>query len=97
LEGRTGQAAHALEETVELRYSSGWVQIVRFFEDRRCRSSWRRRRVAEVLDRWRQVDGWWDADRHVDRMVFRVLLLGGAVVDLAREHSGRWLLVGVVD
>jgi hypothetical protein len=97
LEGRIGGAAHALEEPVKLRNSSGQVEIVRPHEGRRYRSSWRRRRLEKVLDRWRRVDEWWVADRHVDRMVFRVLLSGGAVVDLARERSGGWLLVGVVD
>jgi hypothetical protein len=34
----------------------------------------------------------------VDRLVFRVLLSGGAVVDLALERtSGEWLVAGVVD
>lgn len=97
LEGRTGGAAHALEEPVELRSSFGRVEVVRLVGSRRCRPSCRRRRVEKVLDRWRQVGGWWDAGRHVDRVVFRVLLSGGAVVDLARERSGDWLLVGVVD
>jgi hypothetical protein len=53
--------------------------------------------VAEVLDRWREIGEWWDENRHRDRLVFRVLLCGGAVVDLARERSGGWLLIGVVD
>ena len=97
LEGRTGGAAHALEEPVGLRNSSGQAEIVRLVEGGGCRYSWRRRRVEKVLDRWRQVDGWWKADRRVDRVVFRVLLSGGAVVDLARERSGGWSLVGVVD
>ena len=98
LEERTGGAAHVLEEPVELRNSPGRVEVVRLGEvKRRCRSSWRRRRVVRTLDRWRQIGGWWDADRRVDRVVFRVLLSGGVVVDLARERSGDWLLVGVVD
>ncbi|MCA1740824.1 MAG: hypothetical protein LC740_18980 [Actinobacteria bacterium] len=98
LEGRTGGAAHVLEEPVELRSSFGRVDVVRPRGSRRCRRpSWRRRRLEEVLDRWREVQGWWDEDRRVDRMVFRVLLSCGAVVDLARERSGDWLLVGVVD
>jgi hypothetical protein len=97
LEGRTEGATHALGELVELRNSSGRVEVVRPHEGRRCRSSWRRRRVEKVLDRWRRIDGWWDADHRVDRLVFRVLLSGGVVVDLARERSGRWLLVGVLD
>jgi hypothetical protein len=98
LEGRAGGAAHALEEPVELRSSPGRVEIVRLVGSRRCRYySWRRRSVEKVLDRWRRVDGWWDADRRVDRVVFRVLLSGGTVVDLARERSGGWLLVGVID
>jgi hypothetical protein len=97
LEGRAGGAAHALEEPVELRSSPGRVEIVRLVGSRRCRYSWRRRSVEKVLDRWRRVDGWWNADRRVDRVVFRVLLSGGTVVDLARERSGGWLLVGVID
>ena len=97
LEGRAGGAAHALEEPVELRSPPGRVEIVRLVGSRRCRYSWRRRSVEKILDRWRRVDGWWDADRRVDRVVFRVLLSGGTVVDLARERSGGWLLVGVID
>jgi hypothetical protein len=97
LEGRAGGAAHALEEPVELRSSPGRVEIVRLVGSRRCRYSWRRRSVEKVLDRWRRVDGWWNADRRVDRVVFRVLLSGGTMVDLARERSDGWLLVGVID
>jgi hypothetical protein len=98
LEQRTGGAAHVLEEPVELRKLSGRVEIVRIVSSRRCRHpSWRRRSVEKVLDRWRHVDRWWDAGRREDKMVFRVLLSGGAVVDLARERCGYWLLVGVVD
>jgi hypothetical protein len=34
----------------------------------------------------------------VDRLVFRVLLAGGSVVDLALEGTtGEWLVAGVVD
>jgi hypothetical protein len=98
LERKPGGAAHALEQPVEVRNSPGQVEIVRLFRDRRCRSSsWRRRRVEKILDRWREISEWWDADRRVDRVVFRVLLRGGMVVDLARERYGRWLLIGVVD
>ncbi len=99
LEGETGGAAHALEEPVELRNPSGGVEIVRLAGSRgRCRcSSWKRGRIEKVLDRWRRVDRWWDEDRHVDRLIFRVLLFGGVVVDLARERTGEWFLVGVVD
>jgi P2-related tail formation protein len=53
--------------------------------------------VVRVLDRWREISNWWDEERYTDRFIFRVLLTGGAVVDLARERSGEWLLVGVVD
>jgi hypothetical protein len=97
LEGRTGGTAHALEETVELKKAYGRVEVARLVQGRRCHSSWKRQRVDKVLDRWRWVAGWWDDGRRVDRVVFRVLLSGGAVVDLARERSGGWLLVGVVD
>jgi hypothetical protein len=97
LEGRTGGTAHALEEPIELNNPSGRVEVLRLHEDRRCHSFWRSQRVEKVLDRWRQVDGWWNENRAVDRVIFRVLLSGGAVVDLARERSSGWLLVGVVD
>jgi hypothetical protein len=98
LEGRIRGAAHALEEPVELKCSPKRVEIVRLFGGRRrCLPSWRRRGVEKILDRWREVGGWWDKDRCVDRVVFRVLLSGGTVVDLARECSGKWFLVGVVD
>jgi hypothetical protein len=101
LEGQAGGAAHALEEPVELRQFLRQTEIVRLGRDRRrCRSSWNRRRVEKVLDRWRLVDGWWDEEDHhyvVDRVILRVLLSDGAVVDLARERTGGWLLVGVVD
>ena len=95
LEGRAGEAVRALAEPVELRNFCGRVELIRRGGGGRC--SWRRRRVAEVLDRWREIGEWWDENRHRDRLVFRVLLCGGAVVDLARERSGGWLLIGVVD
>jgi hypothetical protein len=54
--------------------------------------------VVRVLERWREIGSWWEAEGGVDRLVFRVLLAGGPVVDLALERtSGEWLLVGVVD
>ncbi len=97
LQGRTGGAARALEEPIGLRNSSGRVEVVRSRGGRRCHPSWRWRRVEKVLDRWRWVGDWWDADHSVDRVIFRVLLSGGAVVDLARERSGGWSLIGMVD
>jgi hypothetical protein len=95
LEGRAGEAVHAPEELVKLRSRRGQVELVRSRSGKRCR--WRRRMVVRVLDHWREVCNWWDEERCTDRFVFRILLSGGAVVDLARERSGEWLLVGVVD
>lgn len=93
LAGRTGEAARAVEEPVELlRRPRGRVELVRTGGRASSLSS----RVVEVLDRWREVGGWWDDDRRVDRAVYRVLLSCGSVVDLARGRSG-WSLVGVVD
>ena len=76
----------------------------------RCRGCWRRRAVVRVIECWREVAGWWDPESAwaLDRTVFRVELVGGAVVDLARQCNvsedrtgGRlgsaWRLVGVVD
>jgi hypothetical protein len=95
LKDGAGEAAHFLEEPVRLEVRRGRAEVVRFCSGRRY--SWRRSKVLEVLDRWREVGGWWDEDRHTDRLVFRVLLSGGVVVDLARERFGGWSLVGVVD
>jgi len=94
LRGRRGESVHASMEPVKLRRSEGRVDLVRLRRGGRC--SWRKRRVVEILARWREVGAWWDDDLHVDRVVLRALLSGGGVVDLEREGSG-WLLVGVVD
>ena len=95
LKERAGEAAHIPDEPVRLEVRRGRAEVVRLCAGRRC--SWRRSKVLEVMDRWRVVGEWWDEDRYTDRFVFRVLLSGGAVVDLARERFGGWSLVGVVD
>ena len=95
LKERAGEAAHVPDEPVRLEVRRGRVEVVRLCAGRR--RPWRRSKVLEVLDRWREVGEWWDEERHTDRFVFRVLLSGGAVVDLARERFGGWSLVGVVD
>ena len=87
-----GQTAHTRREPVEIA-RHGRVRVVWTSDRRRC---YRGRRVVEVLGRWREIESWWDKDLGVDRIVFRILLSGGVVVDLARGRSG-WLLVGVVD
>jgi hypothetical protein len=99
----TGQAARALAEPIELEVRDGCraAEVVRPADTNHCRRHrrpWRRRRVLRVLDRWREVAGWWEGERGTDRFLFRVLLSGGCVADLALERpSGEWLLVGVVD
>ena len=95
LEARTGEAAHAPWEPVRLEHRGSGTTVVRFGRGRE--RPWRRRRVAEVLDRWREVRGWWEEGRGVDRAFFRVSLFGGPVVDLALEKSVGWFLAGVVD
>lgn len=94
LKGHAGETVHALVESVEIKKSEGYSYVMR---PHGGRYSWRRRRVVEVLERWRDVRGWWEEDGHANRIVFRLLLAGGAVVDVAQEHSGGWLLVGIVD
>lgn len=95
LSEEAGTAAHARGEPVELRRRAGVVEIVRPWDGRR-ELRWERRRVVEVVARWREVRRWW-AEDGVDRLLFRVSVAGSAVVDLARERSGGWLLVSVVD
>lgn len=94
MEERGGQAAHARWEPVELENRYGRVRIAWASGRRRCR---KRRRVLEVLGRWREVRAWWDEERAKDRSLARLLLSDGSVVDLARENDGEWFLVGVTD
>jgi hypothetical protein len=89
-----GQAAHARLEPVELEGRRGRMRMVWTSGRRRCR---KRRKIVEVLCRWREVRAWWDEARATDRNIVRVLLSDGAVVDLARERGGEWCLVGVPD
>ena len=89
-----GESAHARREPVVLRSVGTGVELVR---PSRCRRSPTRRRVVRVLERWREVRAWWDEEAGTDRLVFRVLLAGGAVAELALERSGGWFLVGVAD
>lgn len=92
----SGQAAHSREEPAHvLRRADGRAYLVRR-SGKGPRT--RKRRVVRVLERWREVRSWWEPKQRVDRLVFRVLLSGGSVVDLALERaSGEWLLVGVAD
>ena len=99
IEEKSGSTVHATGEQVQLqRYPDGRVEIVRAGA-RRC--SWRRRRIVEVLARWREVRSWWREDERVDRLLFRVVLSDGAIVDLALDRSGPrsggWALAGIVD
>jgi hypothetical protein len=89
-----GQAARLLREPVEVENRHGCVGISWASGRRRCR---RKRRIVEVLGRWREVGAWWDETRATDRNLVRVLLSDGAVVDLARENGGAWSLVGMAD
>lgn len=94
--GPEGSTGRLRAERVELRRrpGSGVTEVVRPLAGR-C--SWRRRPVVEVVARWREVRLWWDEDASVDRLLFRVVVSGGGVVDLALERAGGWFLVGVVD
>ena len=92
--GWGGQAVHVREEPVGVEHRRGGVIVVGGVgRRRRCRKE---RRVVETLARWREVGGWWSEEEARDRVVVRVLLSDGAVVDLARE-AGAWSLVGTVD
>jgi len=89
-----GECAHAIREPVRLRGARGRVELVWSV---RCRRGPVRRRIVRVLERWREVRAWWDEEASIDRLVFRVLLAGGAVAELALERPGGWFLVGVAD
>ena len=99
LPGGNGQTARRCGEPAHvLRRADGRAYLVRRCGKECRKRSLRKRRVVRVLECWREVGSWWDTELSVDRLVFRVLLAGGAVVDLALERpSGEWLLMGVVD
>lgn len=90
----SGTTARVCEEPIELRRRADRVDVVR---SQAGRGSWRRRRVVEVVARWREVRRWWSGEERVDRMCFRVLVADGELVDLALDRSGAWSLIGVVD
>ncbi len=91
---RASEIGERVGEPVEVRRARDGVEVTWASGCGRRRRR-ERRRVVEVLDRWREIRHWWSADG-TDRFVFRVLLAGGMVVDLARERSS-WLLMGVAD
>ena len=91
---RASEIGGRAEEPAEVRRARDGVEVAWTSGCGRRRRR-ERRHVVEVLDRWREVRHWWGADG-TDRFVFRVLLTGGVVVDLAWERSS-WLLMGVAD
>ena len=96
---RAGEVCHVLSRP------DGNAYLVRAGRDsggRGCRSRrTKKRRVARVVERWREVRSWWEPGRGTDWLCFRVLLSDGAVVDLALERlgerAGSWSLVRVLD
>ncbi len=80
---------------VRLERSGSETRMVELRQTWRC--AVRSGAIRRVLERWREVYGWWE-DGGADLVVYRVELACGAVVDLAREReAGTWLLVGIVD
>ncbi len=90
----SGQTAHATDEPVYILVRERGAFVVRC--QRPTGTSWRKRRVVEVIDLWREVRSWWSNDA-VDRLVVRVLLAGGLVADIAKRRPEEWALVGVMD
>lgn len=106
--GGAGEPCHVLGRTDGSAYlvRAGWG--VAESGCRRRRPGFAKRRVRGVIERWREVRGWWGPEGGTDRLCFRVLLdgpgggsPGGAVVDLALDRSGEragsWSLVRVLD
>lgn len=69
-------------------------------EGRGRATRWRKRRVRVVIEKWRDVRGWWEpgGDSGTDLLCYRVLASGGVVLELAYDRgSGGWRVAGVVD
>lgn len=64
---------------------------------RRQRRRAQKRRVARVIERWREVRCWWEPEGGTDRLLFRVLLSGGVVADVALDRHYGWSLVRILD
>lgn len=93
-----GYAAHAADESAELKRREDGALVLERGCGRRCRNARRRRTVRRVLGCWREVRGWWEISGGCDLVLYRLLLSDGAVVDVARDlPDGDWKLVGVVD
>src|SRR3712207_6709649 len=88
------EGAHAAREPVRLVGARGRVDLVR---PARRRHGPVRRRVGSVLACWREVRAWWDDKTRTDRLLFSILLAGGAVTELTLECSGGRFLVGMAD
>ena len=94
VEKPVGQPCHVL------RRPGGAAYLIRRRSSRRaCRGTpgHAKRRVARVLERWREVGDWWEPGGGTDRLCFRVLLSGGAVADVALDRWHGWSLARVLD
>lgn len=104
-EARADRPQAAREPCHVLAIPDGSAYLVRAARDPagpgRGRRRIRKRRVARVVERWREVRDWWTPGDRTDRLCFRVMLdggeAGGAVVDLALDRSGAWTLVRIHD
>jgi hypothetical protein len=91
-----GRTAHVMDEPVYILVRDRGSFVVRCDPPKRS-YSWRKCRIVEVIDLWREVRSWWSGEDAVDRLVARVLLAGGHVVDLAKRRPEEWAMVGVAD
>jgi len=76
------------------------IQVWTDAEGRPIAFVWRgvRRRVAEILDDWREIGEWWDQDPPEERDVYRVRTEDGGVYEIDyRRPAGRWYLYRVYD
>lgn len=65
-----------------------------------CRGRRRRTkkcRVARVVESWREMRDWWEPEGGTDRLLFRVLLAGGVVADVALDRRYGWSLLRILD
>lgn len=83
-------AAKLFNRTVRVKTAADGSPLVFYFQGRR--------KVALVLDTWREVGEWWEGQCEGERTVYRVETDSGGVYELGYRHGdAQWVLFKAYD